>query len=307
MKSPHPFSFQKVAVACLSISLAFQLTPLLDFQMASASYAQVAEKSTFSLSKALMPTTAENSAKIWAECLKQRTGAFRYALLSSDLKKKEQKDYEDIYWVIGGSSPWVASYDVKALRTPNASTAQYEIHYILTDSTRMKYDAIETLDLKKEGAYWYVTSHPKDILFPDFTESKDAPFEEAVLKTDSALITSTPVGTATLWAESLKQRNGGLRFAALGYEQRKSEVATYIKSNWVLGGSSPWITNYTVKEVKKIDASHYQYQIDYTMTDSTKTRYTASEKITLESHGFNWIVVKHDAYKVYPPFKKKSS
>ena len=99
---------------------------------------------------------AEQTASNWAESLKQRNGALRYSLLSDTLKMQQYIKFKELNWVIGVSSPWVISYKVNEKSKINDKTYQYQINYILTDSTGFRYLGQENITLKKSGFKWNV-------------------------------------------------------------------------------------------------------------------------------------------------------
>jgi hypothetical protein len=249
----------------------------------------------FQVESNLLFKDRQKTVNLWAEGLKQRNGAFRYAILSNELKTKEYKAYSEMYWVIGGSSPWVVSYKTTQAKKIDDNTYEYKIDYIMTDSTRSKYNAGENITVKKLGQEWFVTKHENYGYMPNAEESKEPKYSKVQPSMgNSTLISRDKMGTVTLWAEALKQRNGGFRYAVLTKELKNQEYKNYNKNNWVIGGSSPWIINYVIKEKGKINNETYNYEIDYTMTDSTKALYNASENITVKQLGPNWYVAKHD-------------
>ncbi|MCI1959721.1 MAG: hypothetical protein LKJ25_08900 [Clostridia bacterium] len=237
---------------------------------------------------------------LWAESLRQRNGAFRFALLSDELKAKEYDKYNEMYWVIGGSSPWVVSYTVHKKNKVDSDTYVYQINYTMTDSTKAMYSSIENITVKKFGNSWRVVAHDNYDYLPDITEDTAHPFSEVQLNIKNDLVTKEKEGAVALWAEALKQRDGSFRFAILSNELKSQDYEKYKDMNWSLGGSSPWVTGYSFTEKNKIDDNTYVYQIDYTLTDSTQTMYNSHENITVQKFGDNWIVVNHDNYDFMP-------
>ncbi|MBM7867395.1 hypothetical protein GTO89_11470 [Heliobacterium gestii] len=117
------------------------------------------------LESALKPADKQEAARRWAEAAMHRNGALRYALLSPELKQQQYGDYKDLNWVIGGSSPWIVSYELSEKPGNDADTATFDISYVLTDSTGQKYRSKESITIKKftydshdNYANWFVTS-----------------------------------------------------------------------------------------------------------------------------------------------------
>jgi hypothetical protein len=111
---------------------------------------------------------------------------------------------------------------------------------------------------------------------------------------ESVLAPNDKLSAATLWAESAKTRNGALRYAILSSELRQKQYLKYKELNWVLGVSSPWVESYKVTENKSTDNT-YNYEIAYVLTDSTGTKYSAKEGITVKKTNVNgydkWLVI----------------
>lgn len=72
----------------------------------------------------IKPLTPEEVADTWAKGVKARNGAVQYALMSTDLKRKELSSFEAANWVTGTSSPWIESYDM--LDKKKVSDDEYE-------------------------------------------------------------------------------------------------------------------------------------------------------------------------------------
>ena len=93
-------------------------------------------------------------------------------------------------------------------------------------------------------------------------------------------------------------------YAILSNELKAQEYKKYNDMYWVIGGSSPWVVDYTIKEKNKIDNETYEYEIDYTMTDSTRAKYNNYENITVKKSGNSWFAIKHDNYNYVPNITK---
>jgi bla regulator protein BlaR1 len=247
----------------------------------------------------------ESTVKLWAQALGLRNGAFRYALLSDDLKQAEYEKYNEMNWVIGGSSPWVVSYTINENNKIDDETYEYEIEYTMTDSTKTAYNSHENITVQKMGSKWFVINHDDYGYLPDVTQSDEPKFSEVPQRLlENPLSTDDKQGTVNLWAEALKQRSGAFRFAILSNDLKKAEYDKYSEMKWTIGGSSPKVVSYKINENNKIDDKTYEYEIEYTMTDSTNTIYTSRENITIKQNGRNWKVINHDNYDYLPEIIK---
>ena len=244
---------------------------------------------------AILPMDNQQVANAWAEALALRNGGYRFAVLNDTLKKEEYEKYKEMNWVIGGSSPWVVSYTVNEVNKIDNTAYEYEINYLMMDSTRAKYDSHEIIIIKWYGQVWFVAKHENYNYMPDVTESNAPKFSEVQNRMGNTLASKDKEGTVALWAEALIQRNGAFRFAVLNNDIKKQEEEAYREMNWVIGVSSPWVVSYTFYEKKRIDDTTYEYEIDYLMTDSTKAKYDSRESIIVKQYWqSSWLVTKHD-------------
>jgi bla regulator protein BlaR1 len=113
--------------------------------------------------------------------------------------------------------------------------------------------------------------------------------------------------TASKWAESLKERNGALRYSLLSDTLKMQQYIKFKELNWVIGVSSPWVVSYKVNKKSKINDKTYQYQINYILTDSTGHRYLGQENIIIKKSGLKWHVIKSDNYTGTPNIIRKIS
>lgn len=255
----------------------------------------------------LFPKTSSDAVTLWAEALSQRSGAFRYAILTNDLKKQEYKSYAESNWVIGVSSPWILNYTISEKSKIDDKTYEYTIEYILSDSTKALYNASENLTVTKLNSEWYVTKHEDSNYLPENLDikgnSKFSKFQDRLSNDD--LLPRDKESTVKLWAEALNERNGAFRYAILDKTLKNSEYDKYDKMIWVIGGSSPKVVSYKITEKNRIDDKTSEYGIDYTLTDSTKMVYYAHEDITIANSGSRWYVTKHDNYDYFPNVTEK--
>lgn len=110
------------------------------------------------------PKTPDEAAELWAKGIKERNGAFQYAVLNKALKKDfkvlaEKRDR--LGWVIGFSSPWVESYKITKEKL-NGSTWKYEIVFKAITSLPESYTWNATLIVSKEDNKWRIVDIEKD-------------------------------------------------------------------------------------------------------------------------------------------------
>ncbi len=104
------------------------------------------QRQIFMLEKALAPKNPKNVAQTWAEAVKSRNGAVQYMLQCPDLQKTSLKQFIELNWVTGVSSPWVASYII----TPQQSQKnvwRYVIQYKLAASDVIDWSNIDEISI----------------------------------------------------------------------------------------------------------------------------------------------------------------
>lgn len=102
------------------------------------------------LETALIPRIAELNAHEWAEAIKTRNGAWQYALMDEELRSQYRKEFEDLNWVTGFSSPWVERYKVSK-QSGDEKEAEFEIQFDWYDSSGYLYTNLATLRVKNFG------------------------------------------------------------------------------------------------------------------------------------------------------------
>ncbi|MBN6187608.1 hypothetical protein JQN58_11830 [Aneurinibacillus sp. BA2021] len=109
------------------------------------------------LEATLAPAAPQKAADIWAKGVKLRNGALQFAVLSSDLRKKQQAKMEEQHWVTGVSSPWVANYQISKAKKVNTSTFTYDIHFSLATSTGAAGTEIYRVTVQQYKKNWYIS------------------------------------------------------------------------------------------------------------------------------------------------------
>ncbi|MCL6443871.1 MAG: hypothetical protein K6T83_10525 [Alicyclobacillus sp.] len=105
-----------------------------------------------------------------------------------------------------------------------------------------------------------------------------------------AVAPTSPQEAADTWAKAIKLRNGALQYAIMIPALQKKLKHIYQENNWITGVSSPWVTNYTIKEISASKDGQRHFEIKYSLTDSTKASYTVTESLAVEKSGDNWFV-----------------
>ncbi|WP_239617125.1 hypothetical protein [Cohnella mopanensis] len=115
------------------------------------------------LEKALAAKTPEEAAETWAKAIYTRNGALEYALLSTELKKKELKLLEAGNWVTGVSSPWLERYKISKGHKNSDGTFKFQIKFDFRTSDDMNkkidWKDIEAFDIRveKKDGNWYIS------------------------------------------------------------------------------------------------------------------------------------------------------
>lgn len=103
--------------------------------------------------------TPIDAAETWAEGLYIRSAALQYAVMSSELKEKYKAALEvnAPNWVTGVSSPWIDSYEINKLDSPDASACLFGIKFSTLTSTGPagRYRAV--LKVVQENGFWRVS------------------------------------------------------------------------------------------------------------------------------------------------------
>lgn len=75
--------------------------------------------------------TPEQAAVVWAKGLEVRSAAMQYIVMTDKLKKEyaEQLDTLRSNWVTGMSSPWVQSFTITEVKTPDDTHAEIGLKF----------------------------------------------------------------------------------------------------------------------------------------------------------------------------------
>lgn len=108
------------------------------------------------LERALAPKTALGALTSWAEGIQARNGAWQYAVMTPDLKKKSYEDFVSFNWVTGTSSPWVKSFEAEELGAFDDNAYRYSVKFTWTDSTNTTSETTQYITVKNVEGTWLV-------------------------------------------------------------------------------------------------------------------------------------------------------
>ncbi|MGI6161228.1 MAG: hypothetical protein ACOYJD_04280 [Christensenellales bacterium] len=107
---------------------------------------------------------ATDAAGVWASGLKQRSAALQYSVMDAVLKAEYAKQLETAApnWVTGMSSPWVKSYSIIDIQTPDENTSIIRIVFSTATSTGVAGDYEAVLTLTRQEPFWRITGIDAD-------------------------------------------------------------------------------------------------------------------------------------------------
>ena len=91
---------------------------------------------------------------------KERNGVYQYAVLCDNLKQefiKQRDDPSKTFWIIGGSSPWLADYKLLENKKVDDKTQIIKLQLHWQASGYNDYEE-KTLTISKQGNKWFITS-----------------------------------------------------------------------------------------------------------------------------------------------------
>lgn len=115
------------------------------------------------LERALGAQTPEQAVRTWAEARRTRNGAMEFAVLDPATRDRQLATFEELNWVTGVSSPWIARYRIGK----GVKQADGGIRYPVQFDYRTSTDADKPVDwskikpvfvsARKGDPFWYVT------------------------------------------------------------------------------------------------------------------------------------------------------
>lgn len=119
------------------------------------------------LEEAFTQTTPLEVVNQWATGVKTRNGAWQYALLSTKLRQQTYRDYAELAWVTGTSSPWVEDFII--IEQPSASEGlrRFQVEFKLATSTGLAGSDWRKVTVSREEEKWVIAeievlSEPKE-------------------------------------------------------------------------------------------------------------------------------------------------
>ncbi|MGI5986474.1 MAG: hypothetical protein ACOX7O_11600 [Oscillospiraceae bacterium] len=115
----------------------------------------------------------------------------------------------------------------------------------------------------------------------------------------------SPDRAVELWVKGDQTRNGVYKYAVaddLLKQRLVSEWGTPEKSFWIIGGSSPWLTRYSILSKTELSPTEIQYVVQYEWATSAGPETPSTEKLTLQKTNAGWYVknvIPSDGYHSY--------
>lgn len=115
------------------------------------------------LERALGAKTPKRAVKTWAEARYTRNGALEFAVLDPATRDKQLKSFEELNWVTGVSSPWIARYRVGRGEKQEDGGVRFPVKFDYRTSADvddpMDWSKIEPVyvTVRKGEEFWYVT------------------------------------------------------------------------------------------------------------------------------------------------------
>lgn len=105
--------------------------------------------------------TPDQAVTLWAKGDKTRNGVFKYSVASNELKQwliNRWGTPEKNFWIIGGSSPWLTSFEINSKISVSTTEYQYVIQYNWATSAGQESPSVEQLSVVLINDTWSVTS-----------------------------------------------------------------------------------------------------------------------------------------------------
>lgn len=114
------------------------------------------ERQIAELERALAPKDSLGAVNSWAEAVKQRNGAWQYAVMTPELKVTSLEDFTSMNWTTGTSSPWVKEFKVKKIAEADQSI-RYSVTFTWTESTGSLSDSVIFVTVQERDDVWLVS------------------------------------------------------------------------------------------------------------------------------------------------------
>ncbi|MCM2998296.1 hypothetical protein M3647_12460 [Paenibacillus cellulositrophicus] len=98
---------------------------------------------------ALQADTPEDAAKTWIRGVQKRSGPMQYAVMTPALQAKTKQQFEDNFWVTGGSSPHMGTVTNMTTKTLSGGKVQISFDYPLVTSAGVEGTGKAMLTIEK--------------------------------------------------------------------------------------------------------------------------------------------------------------
>jgi len=132
--------------------------------VAAANKYEVRSRLLMEAKDSMGPCLPEGAAQVWAKGLVQRSAALQYAAMNADLKREYARQLETCApnWVTGLSSPWVESYEIKGVESPDDNRRIIRMRFSTMTSTGPAGDYNAVLTVKRDGGFWRISAISSD-------------------------------------------------------------------------------------------------------------------------------------------------
>jgi len=104
---------------------------------------------------------------------------------------------------------------------------------------------------------------------------------------------SAPEQAVKLWAKGDETRNGVYKYSVSCDELKQWLVNRWgepEKNFWIIGGSSPWLTDYKIINQTNISSTEIQYLIEYRWATSAGPEAPSTEELLVKKINDKWCV-----------------
>ena len=103
----------------------------------------------------------DQAVELWAKGDKTRNGVYKYSVSSDSVKEMLIKRWgkpEKSFWIIGGSSPWLASFQVLSKGDISPTEKVYVVQYNWATSAGPEAPSVEKLIVQKFKDKWCISN-----------------------------------------------------------------------------------------------------------------------------------------------------
>ena len=110
------------------------------------------------------------------------------------------------------------------------------------------------------------------------------PLEIQLMSFNNGLHVGEPKQAVELWILGVKNRSGAVQYAMLSPSLQKQSKKKFEETHWVTGGSSPWVSNFRLTKVEKLNESRMRYTVKYDLKASYANFGSWQKIITVEKN-----------------------